>query len=149
MYNPPQLILLPPHAVAYHWKEIKPLLEKAAQHGRGEVPVDEVLEQVLQFKMCVHVFEDAAGIRFATASRVTREDDGRKFLDVVFAAGIGGVDVLKKWFKEYEVTAKTMGASVVRCFCRPAIARYLRRHLPGSTSRQLEFYTVVEKEVTP
>lgn len=139
-------VLLPPHAVAQEWGRIAPLFAQAEKHGRGEISVNQTLDEVLAYRMCVHVLEEDGEIVFATASRVAVSDQGR-FLDVVFAAGRGGVKILSQRFDQYESAARTMGARAVRCFCRPSVARYLRRYLPGSVAKQGEFYTVVEKEV--
>lgn len=145
VYNRAYFGPLPVPVVAQRWPELRELFEKAATHGRGEVEVDDVLKKVQSAEMIVHaLLVPPAKIALAVASRVSRARDA---LEVVFVAGRGGIHVLAERIEEFYVCAKILGVRNIRCWCRPAVARYLRRHLPGVILEEGPHYVTVTKEV--
>lgn len=145
VYNHAYFGPLPAVVVEARWPELKVLFEDAAVHGRGELGVNEVLEKVRSAQMIVHVLlARGAQILFATASRISKENDA---LEVVFAAGRGGVHILAERIEEFYACARILEVHNIRCWCRPAIARYLRRYLPGATFETGPHYVTVTKEV--
>ena len=145
VYNHAYFGPLPTSVVTARWPELRELFEQAAAHGRGELEVDDVLKKVQSAEMIVHaLLVSSARIALATASRVSRENSA---LEIVFVAGAGGVHVLAERIEEFYVCAKLLGLRYLRCWCRPAVARYLRRHLPGVVCENGPHYVTVTKEV--
>lgn len=145
VYNHAYFGPLPVPVVDARWPELRELFESAAVHGRGELEVDDVLKKVWSAEMIVHaLLVPPAKIELATASRASRANDA---LEIVFVAGHGGVHVLAERIEEFYVCARILGVHYLRCWCRPAIARYLRRYLPGAVFENGPHYVTVTKEV--
>lgn len=133
--------LLYPDQVRVNWPVIRSLLAKAVAHGRGELDVDDILPMVREGQMGVMVLEEGDKIVAAVAFEVLRYPR-RKILNLAFAGGRGVKDIADQYDK-IAIIAREVGATAVRCMCRPSVARLLKRVAPDTE----QAYLVLERKV--
>lgn len=125
------------------WPQLRPLLEQAVASARGEITVDDVLDLVAKDRMRVSVLRDEAdAIELAIATEIITYPRMR-VLNIAFAGGRGAKEVVDRHIAELEALAREAGADRLRCFCRPSVARLLKRIAP----RTVDAYTVLEREI--
>lgn len=134
--------LLKPEEVARRWTEIRALLAKAIAHGEGETEVDDVKDLVLQNRMCVMVLEDEGVVDLALAAEVTKYPR-KNVLNIAFVGGKNGRVVARRHYLSLEQIGRMFGCSAVQCYCRPAVARYLKRLFPDVR----EAYLVMRRDI--
>lgn len=121
--------LLKPQEVAQRWPELRRLLQKAVSHGEGELEVDDIKDMVLQNRMCVLVLEDEGVVDLALAAEVTKYPR-KNVLNISYVGGKNGRVVARKHYLSLEQIGRLFGCSAVQCYCRPAVARYLKQLFP-------------------
>lgn len=121
--------LLKPDEVNRRWSEVRPLLQKAVAHGEGEMEVDDIKDLVLQNRMCVVVLEDDGVVDLALAAEVTKYPR-KNVLNISYVGGKNGRVVARRHYLSLEQIGRLFGCSAVQCYCRPAVARYLKRLFP-------------------
>ena len=117
------------------------MLDRAIQHGRGELEVDDILAGVETSKTGILAQEEGNVLELLFAFEIIVYPR-RSVMNVIAAAGRNG---MAGWshYSLFDTIAKEMGATVVRCFCRPSVARYIKRRFPDTQ----EAYVVMEREV--
>lgn len=136
--------LLQPHDVHLHWPELRKLLGAAVAYTHGEIEVDDILDKVMQGKMFVSVLRKGEEIVLAIAAEI-KCFPKQSVLNVAFAGGRDGKVMATQFYDQLEAMGKIFNVSAVQCYCRPAVARYLKRLFPDVQ----EAYVVMRKEVTP
>jgi hypothetical protein len=139
----PTLRLVPPPEVERRWPEFRVLLDRAIQHARGELVVDDLLAGVLAGKMGVFALEEGNELQLVSAFEFIRYPR-RSVMNLIATGGCNGVAYAKN-FALVDQVARAMGASAVCCYCRPAVARHIEHLLPGAK----QAYIVMEREVSP
>jgi hypothetical protein len=139
----PALRLLPPLEVVDRWSEIRKELDRAIQHARGELGVDDILSLVGKGKMGIVALEEGKTLQLCAAFEVISYPR-RSVLNLVAVGGKGAAE-LRHQFAGIDVIARELGADVVRCYCRPSVARLIKRVAPEAK----QAYVVMEREVQP
>jgi len=134
--------LLRPADVRTRWGEIAPLLAAAVAHGLGELEVDDILGLVEKNRMCVLVLEQDGVVELALAAEVARYPK-KSVLRICYAGGKNGAVVARRYYPTLEQIGRVFGASAVECWCRPSVARYLKRLFPDVH----QAYVVMQREV--
>lgn len=130
-----------PSTVHERWGEIRPLLARAVEHGRGELEVDDLLVLVDRGTMAILALEEDGELLAATAFEAIHYPR-RVVLNFAYTGGRNGMGIVQNIDALYDV-ARRLGADTVSCLCRPAVARHIKRLLP-----QVEqAYVVVELRV--
>jgi hypothetical protein len=137
----PTLRLVEPPEAAERWPEFRIMLDRAIQHGRGELEVDDILVGVEKSSMGILAQEEKGTLELVLAFEVINYPR-RSVLNIIAAGGKNGAGAVPH-YGLIDAIAKTMGASVVRCFCRPSVARYIKRLFPDTQ----QAYVVLEREV--
>lgn len=134
--------LLFPEEVKERWDVISKLLNRAVEHGRGEVTTDDILAMVGEGRMGVLALEEDGEIAAVTAFEILVYPH-RRILNFAFTGGRNARSIVDN-FDKIEEVARSMDADAISCMCRPAVARLIRRLLP--TVEQA--YVVMEHKVT-
>ena len=137
----PTLRLVQQAEVAGRWGEFRDILDRAIQHARGELVVDDILADVLIGKMGILAQEEGNTLQLLFAFEVITYPQ-RAVFNLIAVAG-RNLAGLVPCYDLIDKLASTMGASVVRCYCRPAVARHIKRLFPDTQ----EAYVVMEREV--
>lgn len=137
----PTLRLVQQAEVARRWSEFREILDKAIQHARGELEVDDILADVLIGKMGILAQEEGDELQLLFAFEIITYPQ-RAVFNLIAAAG-KNLAGLASCYDLIDKLAHTMGASVVRCYVRPAVARHIKRIFPDTQ----EAYVVMEREV--
>ena len=135
------LRLVPQREVGQRWGEFRAMLDKAIQHARGELEVDDILTGVLSGQMGVLAQEEENVLQLLFAFEVINFPR-RSVLNIIAMAGENFAG-FAACYDFIDVLATDAGASVVRCYCRPSVARHVKRLMPEAT----EAYIVMEREV--
>jgi len=117
------------------------MLDKAIQHARGELEVDDILAGVQADKMGILAQEEGDALQLLFAFEVI-EYPRRSVMNIIAVAGNNLAGLVPR-FELVNVIAKAMGASSLRCYCRPSVARHIKRLFPDTQ----EAYVVMEREV--
>ncbi len=128
--------------VIVEWATLRALLGMAVVHGRGELVVDDVLDLVGSDRMFVSVLREDGKTILAVAAEIIHFPR-RKVLNLAFAGGVHADFVSEHFFAQLEEMALRKGADAIQCYCRPAVARLLKRLQPEAE----EAYIVLEKAV--
>jgi hypothetical protein len=117
------------------------MLDRAVQHARGELRVDDILAGVGNDKMAVLAQEEGDKLELLLAFEVLRYPR-LSIMNIVAVAGTNFV-AMKEGSNVVHALARAMGASVVRCYCRPSVARRIKQLFPDTR----QAYVVMEREV--
>lgn len=104
--------------------------------------VDDVLDFVLKHRMCVMVLENDGVVDLALAAEVTKYPR-KSILNVAFVGGKNGKAVARRHYAALEQVGKMFGCASVQCYCRPSVARYLKRLFPDVR----EAYRVMRRDI--
>jgi hypothetical protein len=137
----PTLRLVPQAEVAARWSEFRVMLDRAIQHARGELEVDDILGNVLVGNMGVLAQEEGDELQLLFAFEVTPYPRCSVFN--IVAMGGRNFAGFALCYDLIDKLATQMGASVVRCYVRPAVARHIKRFMPEA----VQAYIVMEREV--
>lgn len=137
----PTLRLMQPPEVVQRWSELRKILDRAIQHARGELEVDDLLAGVHSGKMAILAQEEGDELQLLLAFEVITYPR-RSVLNLIAGAG-KNIAALPQRYDLIETLARAMGASAVRCFCRPAVARHIKHFFPDAK----QAYVVMEREV--
>jgi hypothetical protein len=137
----PTLRLVQQNEVGERWPEFRVMLDKAIQHARGELEVDDILACVYSGRMGILAQEEGNTLQLLFAFEVITYPQ-RAVFNLVAAAG-RNLAGLVPCYDLIDRLADTMGADIVRCYCRPAVARHIKRLFPDTQ----EAYVVMEREV--
>lgn len=130
-----------PQTVA-EWPVIRPLLERAVVHGRGELVVEDILKLVSQDRMFISVLRSDHQIALAVAAEIIHYPR-RKVLNLAFAGGRDSRIVSERYFDQLREMALRLGADRIQCHCREAVARLLKQMRPKAQVA----YIILEEEV--
>jgi hypothetical protein len=117
------------------------MLDRAIQHARGELAVDDILALVDNDKMGVLAQEEGDELQLLFAFEVVVYPQ-RSVMNLVAVAGRNLAGLVPCW-DVVDTIARVMGATSVRCFCRPSVARHIKRLFPSTQ----QAYVVMEREV--
>jgi hypothetical protein len=137
----PTLRLVPQAEVAARWSEFRDMLNRAIQHARGELLVDDLLGCVLTGSMGVLAQEEGDTLELLFAFEIITYPRCSVF-NIVAVAGKNLAGLASCW-NLIDRLATEMGASVVRCFCRPSVSRRIKQVFPDTQVA----YVVMEREV--
>jgi hypothetical protein len=137
----PTLRLVPQVEVAARWPYFRTILDRAVQHARGELEVDDILAGVLTGAMGVLVQEEGDTLELLFAFEVLTYPR-RSVFNIVALAGRNFAGLPPCWDLIDKLATK-MDASVVRCYCRPSVARRVKQVFPDAQ----QAYVVMEREV--
>jgi hypothetical protein len=132
---------VPQAEVAARWTEFRAMLDRAIQHARGELEVDDILSNVLVGNMGVLAQEEGDELQLLFAFEVNPYPR-RSVFNIIAMAGRNFAG-LAACYDLIDKLATQMGASVVRCYVRPAVARRIKQILPDAQ----QAYIVMEREV--
>jgi hypothetical protein len=133
-------LVQPPEAIA-RWPEFRAMLDRAIQHGRGELEVDDILAGVQADKMGVLAQEEGDELQLLFAFEVIVYPR-RSVMNLIAVAGKNLAGLVPR-YEMVDLIARTMGATSVRCFCRRSVARRIKQLFPTTE----EAYVVMEREV--
>jgi hypothetical protein len=136
-----RLRLVPQHEVGQRWPEFRGILDRAIQHARGELDVDDILSGVLTGHMGMLAQEEGGTLQLLFAFEIIYYPRQAVF-NIIAMAGRNFAGFAQCW-DLIDVLATEVGASVVRCFCRPAVARRAKQIFPDAQVA----YVVMEREV--
>jgi hypothetical protein len=137
----PTLRLVPQAEVAARWVEFRTMLDRAIQHARGELEVDDILSGVLVGAIGVLAQEEGDTLELLFAFEVINYPRQSVF-NIIAMAGKNFAGLPSCW-DLIDKLATNMEASVVRCYVRPAVARRIKRLFPDTQ----QAYVVMEREV--
>ena len=139
--NMPTLRLVQPPEILERWPEFRIMLARALQHARGELEVDDLIAGVSVGRIGILAQEEGDTLQLLFAFEIIPYPR-RSVLNLIAVAG-KNLAGLVPCYDLIDVLAETMGASAVRCFCRPSVARHIKRLFPDTQ----EAYIVMEREV--
>lgn len=135
--------LLTPKKLVVRWKEVRPLLQRAVVHNKGELIVDDVIDLVWQGKMFVAVLEEDEKILLVVAAEVIYFPK-RKVMNLVLVGGTGTTILREQFHERLLQMAKTLEVQAIRCYCRDSVMRLLQR----LDLKITKAYNVLELEVS-
>lgn len=135
--------LLHPAEVQANWSRLREEIGRAVAHGRGELQIDDILALVEDGRMGVLALHEGEVLLAATAFEILTYPR-RKVLNFAFTGGRNAKGIVDNYHL-IEQIAKQLGADAVQCFCRPAVARFIKRLIPDVE----QAYVVMERKVTP
>lgn len=128
--------------VKFNWPRLRPLLASAVEHGLGEMEVDDILERVEKQLMFIAVLKKAQRIVLAVAAEILNYPR-RKVLNVAYVGGADGRVMAHFFYDQLERMGRLFEVDAVQCYCRPSVARLLRRYFPDVDLA----YVVMQREV--
>ena len=137
----PTLRLVHPPEVAARWTEFRAMLDRAIQHARGELEVDDILASVMVGSMGILAQEKGDMLELVLAFEIIPYP--RRSVFNIVAMGGRNFAGFADCYDLIDSLADTMGASIVRCYCRPSMARHVKRMMPDVQ----QAYVVMEREV--
>jgi len=117
------------------------MLDRAIQHARGELEVDDILVGVGGGRIGILAQEEGDTLELLFAFEVNPYP--RRSVFNIIAMGGKNFAGFAACYALIDKLASTMGASVVRCYCRPSMARHIKHLMPEAK----EAYIVMEREV--
>lgn len=117
------------------------MLDRAIQHARGELEVDDILGGVLTGNMGILAQEEGGKLELLFTFEIINYPRCSVF-NIIAMAG-RNLAGLVPCYDLIDSLANNMGASIVRCFCRPSVARRIKQLFPDTQAA----YVVMEREV--
>jgi hypothetical protein len=125
------LTLLLPEQVRAQWTTIEPLLKPAEQHCGGEVLVEDVPKLVddrAAFVLALYEDEEMILAGVLEVLRLPR----KTVLNVMFMGGRNFGKVVEHFMQELKHIGDAVGATALRGYCHPAMAKFLQRTQPNT-----------------